>query len=330
MNNLQYLNTVSVIMPAYNAAEHLSEAIDSILRQTLSDFEFLILDDGSTDDTIEIINQYNDSRIKLIRNEGNKGLVYTLNKGLEISQGQYIARMDADDIAMSDRFEKQVHFMNENPDISILSTAFEFLGTPYHIHFPTDNEGIRVKLLENTALLHPGVMFKREAVIKNNLRYNEDYKYAEDYHLWTIAAQQGIKMANLDEVLVEYRQHANQVSMSRLKEQDEVKERIKLEYLSFYFQNDLTKDELVSVNSFFNIPFFEKIQLLDKLNNLNLKYKYFNQELFERHINILIYKNVLPGKYISVKDLLKVTKNGISSVFLNTLIKINVKKFLKR
>ena len=317
-------------MPAYNAAEHLREAIDSILRQTFSDFEFLIINDGSTDSTVDIINEYNDPRIKLIDNDGNKGLVYTLNKGLEIAKGKYIARMDADDISMANRFERQVEFLENNSDISILSTAFEFLGTPYHIHFPIDNEGIKVKLLENTALLHPGVMFRKEAVLRNNLQYNEDYKYAEDYHLWTVAAQQGIKMANLDDVLVEYRQHANQVSMSRIKEQDAVKERIKLEYLSFHFKDDLTEDQLISVNSFFDVPFFEKITLLNKLNNLNLKYKYFNQGLFERHINILIYKNVLPDKYVSLKDLLKATKNGINFVFLNTLFKINVKKILKR
>lgn len=330
MNNQQYPYTVSVIMPAYNAAEHIREAIDSILGQIFSDFEFLIIDDGSTDNTVDIIEEYNDPRIKLIRNEDNKGLVYTLNKGLEIAQGRYIARMDADDISRTERFEKQVIFLDENPEISILSVAFEFLGTPYHIHFPTDNEGIKVKLLENTALLHPGAMFRKEAVIKNNLRYNEDYKYAEDYHLWAIAAQQGIKMANLDEVLVEYRQHENQVSMSRLKEQEAVKERIQLEYLSFYFKNDLTENELISVNSFFDTPFSEKVVLLNKLNNLNKKYKYFDQKLFERHINILIYKNVLSDRYVTFNELLKAIKNGIAPVFFNTLVKINVKKLLKR
>lgn len=330
MNKQQYLYTVSVLMPAYNAAEHIREAIDSILKQTFSDFEFLIIDDGSTDSTVDIISEYNDPRIKLIENDGNKGLVYTLNKGLKVAQGKYIARMDADDISMNSRFEKQVNFLDKNPDVSILSTAFEFLGTPYHIHFPTDNEGIKVKLLENTALLHPGVMLRREVFIQENLLYNDDYKYAEDYHLWTLAAQQNIKMANLDEVLVEYRQHENQVSMSRLKEQQVVKERIQFEYLSFYFKDDLTGKELISVNSFFDIPFSEKISLLNKLNKLNMKYNYFDQKLFERHINILIYKNVLTDKYIPIKDLLKALKNGIAPVFLNTLIKINTKKFLKK
>ena len=175
--NRSYPYTVSVLMPAYNAAEHIREAIDSILEQTFTDFEFLIINDGSTDNAVDIISEYDDPRIKLVHNDGNKGLIYSLNYGLEIAQGKYIARMDADDIAMDTRLEKQVRFLEDNPDTSILGTAFIFMGTPHEIHHPNYNEEIRIKLLDDGAFAHPTVMMRKDSIDLNNIRYNADYKY---------------------------------------------------------------------------------------------------------------------------------------------------------
>ena len=110
---------VSVILPAYNAQDTIAESIDSILNQSFRDFELIVINDGSTDATEKVIAQYDDSRIRYFANPGNQGLIYTLNRGLELSQGKYIARMDADDISLPARFEKQVRILEEHPEIIV-------------------------------------------------------------------------------------------------------------------------------------------------------------------------------------------------------------------
>ena len=119
---------LSVIMPAYNAEKYIGEAIESILNQTFTDFEFIIIDDGSSDHTADIIKGFHDERIRFIQNEKNSGVANTLNKGLELSQGEYIARMDADDISLPARFEKQVAFMEANPDVAVVGCGIELFG----------------------------------------------------------------------------------------------------------------------------------------------------------------------------------------------------------
>lgn len=328
MTNKSYPYKVSVLMPAYNAAEHIKEAIDSILSQTFTDFEFLIINDGSTDNTVNIINEYNDPRIKLIHNDGNKGLIYSLNYGLEVAQGKYIARMDADDIALDTRLEKQVSFLEKNPDISILGTAFVFMGTPYEIHHPNYNDEIRIKLLDDVAFAHPTVMMCREAINSNNIRYDADYKYIEDYRFWVEAAIKNMKMANLDEVLLQYRQHPNQVSSQKYKEQEETKQRIKLEYLSYCFEEYIKPDELISVNQCFDVDLPSKMLILDKLSKINNRYNLFYKKYFDRYIDILIYRNIPKDRLISLKELVGVITNNVSLKIVIVLLKINIKKLV--
>ena len=326
--NRSYPYTVSVLMPAYNAAEHIREAIDSILEQTFTDFEFLIINDGSTDNTVDIISEYDDPRIKLVHNDGNKGLIYSLNYGLEIAQGKYIARMDADDIAMDTRLEKQVRFLEDNPDTSILGTAFIFMGTPHEMHHPNYNEEIRIKLLDDGAFAHPTVMMRKDSIDSNNIRYNGDYKYIEDYQFWVEAAIKNLKMANLDEVLLQYRQHSNQVSSQKYNEQEETKQRIKLEYLSHYFGKYMNVDELVSVHQYPVIDLPSKISTLDKLSKTNNKYNLFYKKYFDRYINILIYRNVPKNRFVSTREILRVIRNNVSLKFITVLFKINIKKLV--
>ena len=326
--NRSYPHTVSVLMPAYNAAEHIREAIDSILEQTFTDFEFLIINDGSTDNTVDIISEYDDPRIKLVHNDGNKGLIYSLNYGLEIAQGKYIARMDADDIAMDTRLEKQVRFLEDNPDTSILGTAFIFMGTPHEMHHPNYNEEIRIKLLDDGAFAHPTVMMRKDSIDSNNIMYNGDYKYIEDYQFWVEAAIKNLKMANLDEVLLQYRQHSNQVSSQKYNEQEETKQRIKLEYLSHYFGKYMNVDELVSVHQYPVIDLPSKISTLDKLSKTNNKYNLFYKKYFDRYINILIYRNVPKNRFVSTREILRVIRNNVSLKFITVLFKINIKKLV--
>src|SRR5688572_11299683 len=151
---------LSVIMPVFNAAPFLREAIDSILKQTFTDFEFFIFNDGSTDNSGEIITSYSDRRIIFIDSEINKGYVFWLNEGLQKSQGEYIARMDADDIAQPERFAKQLEFLDHNKEYVLCGTCYESLPGMQYTRLPITDEDIKVKLLSVTPFCHPSVVFR--------------------------------------------------------------------------------------------------------------------------------------------------------------------------
>lgn len=199
---------VSVVLPAYNAELYLKEAIDSVLAQTFTDFELLLLNDGSTDKTEEIILSYNDSRIVYVRNEENLGLIGTLNKGMALAKGKYIARMDADDICFPDRFIKQFEFLEKNQDYVVCGTSayrfYEDISDRKAFNPPLTDENIRVRLFFNSGFIHPSVMFRTDVVRDHYLGFSDDYKYAEDYFFWMDLLKYG-KGFNLKEKLLYYR-----------------------------------------------------------------------------------------------------------------------------
>ena len=205
---------VSVVMPAYNAEKYIGEAIDSILNQTFTDFEFIIINDGSTDRTEEIIREYNDPRIVLLENEKNSGIVVTLNKGLDAAKGEYIARMDADDIAASIRFEKQIEVMDNDKTIGALGTGTRIFGETIETretHSTLEPEKLKAELLFSTCMCHPSVMIRKKVLDENNLRYKEEYKGAEDYELWWQISSVS-KIMTIPDVLHFYRIHPDQVT----------------------------------------------------------------------------------------------------------------------
>lgn len=214
---------VSVIMPAYNAEKYIKEAIDSILAQTFTDFEFIIIDDGSTDGTAEIIRTYHDCRIKYLKNAQNAGIVFSLNRGLDIARGVYIARMDADDISLPERFEKQTVYMDEHPDIAVCGTAMELFCDSKVIgrRFPSkEPEKLKVDLFFSCGIAHPSVMMRR-AVITRLGGYDPMYNGMEDYELWCRVAET-YRLTVLPEILLRYRIHHAQVTQNpspRYKEQ---------------------------------------------------------------------------------------------------------------
>ncbi|MGI6387384.1 MAG: glycosyltransferase family 2 protein [Desulfomonilia bacterium] len=209
---------ITVLMSVYNGESFLAEAIDSILSQTFTDLEFLIIDDGSTDSSPSILVNYaqKDCRIRIIRNPTNIGLTKSLNEGLDLAQGQYIARMDADEVSLPDRLEKQFLFMQNRPEIGVCGTNYFANGAT--IKLPCDHEEIACGLIWNNTLAHPTTIFRRSVVIKNNLRYDERYCYAQDYAFWFRCAK-NTRLANLPEPLLVRREHANQISTSSSNEQ---------------------------------------------------------------------------------------------------------------
>lgn len=200
-------------MPVYNGEKYLKEAIESILNQTFKDFEFLIINDGSNDTSIDIIKSYNDHRIRLEHNENNRGLIYSLNKGVKLASGEYIARMDADDISLPNRLAVQVDFMDKHKNIGISGSNVKVIGKKYEFtgHYLTSPAEIKANLIFNTSLAHPTVIFRKEILVKNNLIYDENFKHAEDYDLWERAVKI-TKISNIPMVLMQYRKHLASVS----------------------------------------------------------------------------------------------------------------------
>ena len=179
---------ISVVLPAYNVQDTIGESIDSILSQTFTDFELIIINDGSQDNTEEVIHAYSDKRIRYYRNEKNEGLIYTLNRGLDLAQGKYIARMDADDVSLPTRFEKQVKVMEESPNIVVCGTQIILFGVDtakrFTLFLPEESEDLKNLLFIQTCFAHPTVMVRRQVLIDNEVRYDADYPHAEDYKMW--------------------------------------------------------------------------------------------------------------------------------------------------
>ena len=215
---------ISVIIPTYNAEKYINESIDSILSQTYKNFEILIIDDNSKDSTLEIIKKYQDKRIKIIQGDC-KGLAAALNKGIREATGEYIARMDADDISLPERFEKQIKFLEKNPDISLVGSWQKHIGNKNWVHKPLQNpEQVKIALLFSCDLCHSTVMFRKKDFVENNLFYDENSPQ-EDFELWSRAIHV-LKFANLQEVLGLYRVTGS--SITDIKEQQLIKYEVKI------------------------------------------------------------------------------------------------------
>lgn len=202
---------VTVLMPVYNGGMFIAQAIESILNQTYRDFEFIIIDDGSTDDSVCIINTYKDARIILLKNERNLGLPTSLNIGLDIAKGEYVARMDCDDISFPERFEKQVKYLDCHKEIGIVGTWMELFGDKRGIisKAPINFNEIKCSLLLFSSISHATIMFRRSLFNKYNLRYDPDYYACEDYELFSRVFK-NINATSLSEILYKYRIHEMQ------------------------------------------------------------------------------------------------------------------------
>ncbi len=199
-------------MTAYNAATFIGPAIESVLAQSFSDFEFLIVDDGSRDATPEIIASCADPRIRILTNTENIGLIRSLNLGLDHARGEFVARMDADDVSLPKRFEEQVRFLDAHPRIGLCGTAVETFGarTEYWCG-ETDPARLKCLLLFEANINHPTVMFRRTLIERHRIRYDPRYPHAEDYAAWACLGDVS-ELANIAVAHVRYRLHDSSVS----------------------------------------------------------------------------------------------------------------------
>lgn len=210
---------VSVLLPVYNAQEYLREAIDSILDQTLGDFELIIINDGSRDDSKTIINSYADSRIVLIDQE-NAGLPISLNRAIAKAKGKYLARQDADDVSLPTRLAEQVGYLESNPDCGLLGTWAQILEkdclSTRELTHPCENGEIQIKLLFYNCFVHSTVMIRKEVLDQCGLYPEDPQKFPpEDYDLWLRIARIA-KVANLPKMLLQYRELPGSISRQKL------------------------------------------------------------------------------------------------------------------
>ncbi|HDP69639.1 MAG TPA: glycosyltransferase [Actinobacteria bacterium] len=211
---------VSVIMSVYNGEKYLKESAESILHQTFPDFEFIIVNDGSTDKTPEILRSFNDERIKVI-NQENMGLTRSLNKAINLVRGEYVARMDADDVSFPERLEYQVKFLDENPDVGMVGTACKEIDSKGRLIgdcvFPTIDNELRKVLIKYNPFVHASVMIRRTVIDKAGI-YDESFSSAQDYEFWFRIAK-FYKIANLAQLLLVRRYTTRNISIEKENEQ---------------------------------------------------------------------------------------------------------------
>lgn len=230
---------ISVIMPVYNTPEEeLRESIESILKQTFSDFEFIIIDDCSKNNVKSVIDSYHDNRIRYIRNQKNLGVTGALNVGINNSRANFIARMDSDDISLPQRLEKQLEFLEKNPDIGLISANFLKFPKNEEIKLPTTDEEIKHTLIfSHNCICHPAVMINRSQIPQEELKYNEKEKVCEDYGLW-LKLIKYTSFSNIDDVLLKYRWHKNSISKRKTFIQSAGSQRLMFMAQGEYFNTD--------------------------------------------------------------------------------------------
>lgn len=284
---------VSVIMPVFNVERFLKTAIDSILNQSFKDFELILINDCSTDNSEEIINSYDDSRIKCLTNRYNKGVSYSFNKGLEYAKGEYIARADSDDIYDVDRLKEQVEILDQFPNVNICSSDLQVVNEDEMFlefwKYKNNNDFLKAQLLFNAPIANPTLMFRRS--IFENLKYDESLKRAEDYDFY-LRLGEDFKVFNIAKPLMKYRRNASSLTSDTIElVRDANKVRMRaLEKLNLVpTKREFLIHQLlcgVEVNVL-DISGNEIIEWVEKIRVSNLKISYFLQEALEE---VLIYR----------------------------------------
>jgi glycosyltransferase involved in cell wall biosynthesis len=293
------LNTspkITVLLPVYNCELYIKTAVESILNQTFTDFELLIIDDASTDATVSIIQKIEDSRIQLIQKPVNSGYTHSLNYGLQLAKGEYIARMDADDISYPERFAKQIAYLEMHLEVVVCGTTYKIVDNDKRITLPEHHEAIKIGLLWGNCILHPSVMIRKKVIADFSIQYNTSKEPAEDYDIWVRLLSIG-KLHNLQEVLVEYRVYGNQVSRKRAEEQKKNDIATKFQLLQYlevqwddneseFLERQFGKTEIIS---FQDLKIFKPIQKKLELANTSgfFESKRFSQYLIDLEADVL-------------------------------------------
>ena len=323
MNNQGYKNGVSVLMPAYNSAKYIAQSIESILNQTFKNFELIIINDGSSDNTYDIIASYSDKRIKYFQNEGNKGLIYTRNKLIELSNFEYIAFLDSDDLAENTRLEKQYNVLAENSHLSFVSSSFYMIDEKNAIvnsnnFFDLDSKNLKAISLFLNPVATSSVMLKKSHLPNEIFRI--DYPVCEDYDLWTRIMINGNGLV-IPDFLAKYRVYADSICKQQPENIVHNRNKIVINQLEYYFQNQYSQEEAQLHLSLVEFSLKNKLSDLpllqfwiQKLITLNQKHQHFDEQILKQ----VLYERML-------KKYLRLTEYNFS-VFQNL---IKIKKILQ-
>ena len=292
------MNSLTVIMPVYNGEKYLEEAIDSILNQTFADFKLLVLNDNSSDSTPEILDTYQkkDNRVEIINKTKNEGPANLRNEGIERAHTEFIALMDADDIALPTRFEKQLAVFKNNPNIGVCGTWLTFFGDKQKlIKHSVNPEDLKVQFLSSCGIGNPTVMFRKSAI--KDFKFEHQYVPAEDYGLWSQVIQV-TDFYNIPESLLNYRWHPNNISQTKEENLKKANVLIKKKQLLHFginetntnldnylyavsLKRDLAPEQIISV-----------IEASKDLKSRNSETKYYNLEIFNKHIDTVIIRTI--------------------------------------
>lgn len=317
---------ISAVMALYNTPyDLLSKTLESILNQTYSDFELLIIDDASSTDYESFLAEFRDERIKYFKLEKNAGPGVARNTGIKKAIGEYIAIVDSDDIYLPQKFEIQVNFLDKNPDISVLSGAFKQSNNGKIPDVLEDDKDIKASMLFNSGLTNAAAMFKKSAFVENNLFYPENINFGEDYSLWISAMFAGIKMANLNEVLMIYTRRQNQLSKTKSDSQISI---LKELYRKIFSNMDLIFSEQ-EIDLHYNIGAenFKLIESSDKISN-------WFDKVIEQNKNLMIFdekllfekKNQALSEYEKIKNRLFKIKLGKHNFCISKQFKLSWEK----
>ncbi|MCC9073929.1 glycosyltransferase [Flavobacterium sp. F-65] len=289
---------ISVIMPIYNAGSFLKESIESILNQTHTDFELLLLNDKSTDNSLEIILEYKqkDSRVVVIDKQSNVGPANIRNEGILIAKGKFIALMDADDIALPNRFEKQIAIFKKYPEIGVCGSWFTFFGAKKNtVTHSEKHDDIKISFLHSCSIGNPTVMLRKDAL--SGLNFDNSFTISEDYDLWTRLITK-TNFYNIQESLLQYRWHSNNISKTRIINEAEAIRRIKINQL-IEFEIESTNPKIDSYLNAISIrrgllpsEIIEVIKASKFLISQNEKLKKFNHLSLNKHINRTLIRTI--------------------------------------
>ena len=283
---------VSILMPVYNVAPFLREAMDSILTQTFQDFELIVLDDCSPDNSAEILDTYTDERIVRYRGEKNMGLSNVLNVGMAIARGEFIARMDSDDISTPERLATQVAYLDAHPEVDLCSCGMELFAAKQETWVRETNvEDVKITALFHSPILHASSMWRRASFERVGLRFLQEMVPAEDYDMWTRAMAAGLRLVNIPEVMYLYRIHPSQATTQTDKTARKDRE-VKSNYLRMlYPEQDMSDVDLLPTLMASDLGRIK--QSVVRLLEANKRAPFFEVARLERRLWNYYYRQVI-------------------------------------
>lgn len=335
-NNTDNRICLSVIMSVFNDSEYVKASVESILNQSFGDFELIITDDASTDNTVDIIRSIGDERIVLICNEENRGLTKNLNSMLKIVRGEYIARMDGDDISHPMRFERQLEYLKSHPGACLVGCDSKNIGASSLVwRLKADSEELRCRLLARPIFAHPSFMI-RKSLIDEGFFYNEEFKTAQDYEFCSRVSMTH-EMGRVPEILLDYRVHSKQISGTSSKGQADNADKVRKSLLS-KLGVDFSEDEYSLYRSFATEQVLRdkekyslSYDLIEKLIRANENSKVYDSAVLKRTMKKLFYTWIIRAEKTKALGMLFFAINrGDIGIFLGELFRTFSEKIKNR